>query len=279
MKNSQFRYKKLIASIFVFLVSAIIWAFPVHAQEVVDEEKLELGSRLYAENCAVCHGADGQGRVGATLNQDWPSIRPDLRIQETIANGVSGTPMVAWSTENGGPLSGEEIDALVYFILNWETGGPIRIYPTLTPFVLPALTAPPGIAGDPTEGANLYLQNCAVCHGENGEGRIGATLARDWPSIRPDLRVKSVIVDGVEGSPMPAWSQENGGPLTEEEIDNIVAYVLTWSGATGAQSPVETPRIQEDLSSPWWLWVLVFAVFIGLIIAIVVGSGRGKSTD
>jgi mono/diheme cytochrome c family protein len=274
MINPRIRSAKLVNVLFLILILPGFWSARTSAQEEGDEEKLELGAQLFAENCAVCHGADGQGRIGATLNQDWPSIRPDLRIRETITNGVSGSPMVAWSQENGGPLTDEEIDALVYFILSWETGGPIRIFPTMTPRSLPPLTPPPGVAGDPVAGANLYLSNCAVCHGENGEGRIGATLARDWPSIRPDLRVKSVIVSGVEGSAMPAWSKENGGPLTEEEIDNIVSYILTWGPIPG-----ETPVIEAERSSPWWVWVLVIVIFIAVIVGVVLGSRRSQASD
>ena len=48
--------------------------------------------------------------------------------------------------------------------------------------------------------------------------------------IRPGhtLTIKNVIVNGITGSPMPAWSLEKGGPLSSEEIDALVVYLLTW---------------------------------------------------
>ena len=70
------------------------------AQDCSDLEVLELGASLYFENCVVCHGEDGQGRVGATLAKDWPSIRPDLRVRDTIESGGPGMLMPAWSQEN-----------------------------------------------------------------------------------------------------------------------------------------------------------------------------------
>ena len=261
----------------IFLLLFILF-IPAAAQEGDDQEKLEFGARLYAENCALCHGEDGEGRVGATLAKDWPSIRPDLRVRETIINGVPGTLMPAWSSAMGGPLNEEEIDALVFYILSWQSGGPPYIFSTPGPRL--ALTPPPGVVGDPNNGANLFNANCAVCHGLQGEGRVGATLAKDWSSFRPDLRVKSVIVSGVEGSVMPAWSQEHGGPFSEQMIDNIVAYILTWSSAPyPAPSPVETPESTQGPLTGWPVWVIFILLFIILIVAIVYFSRRDQVED
>lgn len=234
------------------------------------QDQIELGARLYAENCAVCHGPNGEGRVGATLAKDWPSIRPDLRVKATIENGVSGSPMPAWSRKNGGPLSDEEIDALVAFILSWETGGPRPPLPTPAITPRPPITPVPNVEGDPNRGAALYAENCAVCHGPNGEGRVGATLSKVWPSIRPDLRIKTTIANGVAGSPMPAWSQERGGPLSDQDINDIVAFIMTWSSApiTGpVPEPTLTP-IERLRSSPGIViggLVLVLVIVIGMI--------------
>ena len=128
------------------------------AQDCDDPGVLELGASIYFENCAVCHGEDGQGRVGATLAKDWPSIRPDLRVRDTIINGGPGMLMPAWSQENGGPLDDEEVDALVCYVLSWQTGGPPVIYPTPTPALRLVLTPPPGVTGDPNNGGLLYAQ-------------------------------------------------------------------------------------------------------------------------
>jgi mono/diheme cytochrome c family protein len=237
-----------------------------------DPAQLEEGARIYAENCAVCHGADGQGRVGATLAKDWPSIRPDLCIKTTIENGITGTPMVAWSQANGGPLTGEQIDALVAYILTWETGGPREILPS--PTFVPARTYSPipDVEGDPNRGAALYVQNCAVCHGESGQGRVGATLAKNFPSIRPDLTVKSAISNGIAGSPMPAWSQANGGPLSEVEINDLTAFVLVLPGNSQVTQVVPATQTPAELN-PWltgWgglaLAVFVFLLLVGIIL-------------
>ncbi len=246
------------------------------AQDCSDPEVLEHGASLYFENCAVCHGEEGQGRVGATLAKDWPSIRPDLRVRDTIVNGGPGTLMPAWSQENGGPLEDGEIDALVCYILSWQTGGPPVIYPTPTSAIRLALTPPPGVTGDPNNGALLYARNCAVCHGLEGEGRIGANLAKVWSSIRPDLRVRSVIETGVEDSAMPAWSQAHGGPLTDQEIDDITAYILTWSGA---EIQPETVEVRQGPLTGWPVWLIIIGVFVLIIVAVVYYSRQSQGED
>jgi mono/diheme cytochrome c family protein len=230
---------------------------------------LEFGARLYAENCTVCHGPDGQGRIGATLAKDWPSIRPDQQIKNTIENGIQGSVMPAWGQAAGGPLNEVEIQALVDYILNWETNGPRVINPMPTPIPRPALTPPPGVTGDPNNGAVLFAQNCVVCHGANGEGRIGAVLVKNWPSIRPDLSIKNTISNGIQGSVMPSWSQARGGPLSEAQINDLVAFILAKSGTVQADTSVGITPLETSWLSGWTGVVFSIVVFF-LIITVAV---------
>ncbi len=105
------RFPKLLVMSVVFLFASATGIHMASAQSE-DPIQVEFGAALFAENCAVCHGEDGQGRVGATLAKDWPSIRPDLHMRAVIANGVPGSAMPPWSQVNGGPLDDEKIDAL-----------------------------------------------------------------------------------------------------------------------------------------------------------------------
>lgn len=256
----------LIALSLIAIILAIVAAVPAMAQEDLDQEKLERGAKIYRDNCAVCHGDNGQGRVGATLNQNWPSIRPDLTVRNVIANGVSGSVMPAWSEANGGPLSEAQIDDVTYFILSWSEGGPPAVnLPPPTP--VPTIAPLPGVEGDPTRGAELYAQNCEMCHGPDGTGRVGASLAQNWPSIRPDLTVRNVIATGIQGSAMPAWSDQYGGPLNDEDIDDITAFVLSLGPLPGSEAtPITEQPVQVAPGIPWFVWViaLVLVVLVGV---------------
>ena len=75
---------------------------------------------------------------------------------------------------------------------------------------------------------------------------------------------------------MPAWSQEQGGPLTDQEINDITAYILTWSGVeseTGTQTPSAGPL------TGWPVWVIFIAVFVLIIFAIVYYSRQRNPED
>jgi mono/diheme cytochrome c family protein len=191
------------------------------------------GGELFVANCAVCHGVDGQGRVGASLDA-FPGIEPGPALEAVIAAGVTGSVMPAWAEANGGPLSAQDIrDIAAYIVAAFGGTEPITPLPT---YVAPAIPALPDIEGDPAGGAVVYQANCVMCHGERGEGRFGATLAKAWPSSEPDTYLQQVVRQGIAGSIMPAWAQANGGPLADAEIADVAAFVLTLEPA-----PVPTP--------------------------------------
>ena len=252
------------------LVFTVLVNLNVSAQQGSNPEVLQMGAELYTQNCQVCHGEQGEGRVGATLSKNWPSIRPDLTIKNVITNGVTGSPMPAWSQDKGGPLTVEQIDALVAYILTWETGEPFQYVPASEPTQRPAITPLPDVEGDPNQGAVLFDENCTMCHGPNGEGRIGARLAKDWPSIRPDLNVKNTISNGVPGSPMPAWSQAKGGPLSEQNINDLTSFILALPHI--ATLPEVSPTSQTEPLTPAssavgviLFFVLFFIVIFGIL--------------
>lgn len=183
------------------------------------------GSQIYADNCLVCHGPYAKGRVGVNLSQDFPSIDIDAFLQQTIADGVEGTRMPAWAQSNGGPLTDQQIADVAAYVVGLS-GGSEPVAPAPTPVII-AITPATGVSGAVAAGAILYAENCAVCHGTHGQGRVGAVLQQDWPALNPAVYVRSVVEGGVDGTLMPAWLDANGGPLTAAQIDNISSFVVS----------------------------------------------------
>ncbi|MGH9584774.1 MAG: c-type cytochrome [Bryobacteraceae bacterium] len=69
----------------------------------------------------------------------------------------------------------------------------------------------------------LFAQNCQGCHGVNGEG--GAVQRLNDPiylAIVPKKTLHDTIEYGRPGTLMPAFAQEEAGPLTPKQIDALV---------------------------------------------------------
>ena len=111
---------------------------------------------------------------------------------------------------------------------------------------LAALLAPTSaLAADAEKAKGLYTANCASCHGETGKGdgpvapAIPPPPPRDFTvgdfvydadedgTIGTDADLKAVISKGAGAfggnQMMAAWA----GLLSDEDIDNLVAYIRT----------------------------------------------------
>lgn len=91
-----------------------------------------------------------------------------------------------------------------------------------------------------TGGRSLYNENCAMCHGEQGEG-VDAPPLNDKTFLTNnfDDRVFSLISSGVPSSEMPAWSQVYGGPFTDQEVSQLVAFIRAWEEDAPDQIAIE----------------------------------------
>ncbi len=78
-----------------------------------------LGAQVYADTCASCHGAQGEGGTGTALgNATMLALTPDAFIRHTIENGRDGTPMLAFRNT----LSPAQIDGVTAFIRSRSSG-------------------------------------------------------------------------------------------------------------------------------------------------------------
>lgn len=86
-------------------------------------------------NCAQCHGPNGEGgEVGDTGRQapnlhghqvvDKLKVNPNyvnlvIRYGGVVVSGDVNSPMPAWSSEVGGPLTKEQVDAVTALVESW----------------------------------------------------------------------------------------------------------------------------------------------------------------
>jgi mono/diheme cytochrome c family protein len=107
--------------------------------------------------------------------------------------------------------------------------------------------APTG-KGDPAAGAATFEKNCTTCHGVNAEGNIGPTLRNDAFIANGDAPVIDTISTGRPGTVMPAWLMAEGGPLSADQILNVVAFLHTLQNVPVIPKP--TPAPEEATETP-----------------------------
>ncbi|MBW8367089.1 MAG: c-type cytochrome [Arenimonas sp.] len=110
-------------------------ATPVELPDGAVAGDVALGAKVYADSCASCHGAQGEGGTGTALgNATMLALTPDSFIRHTIENGRDGTPMLAFRDS----LSREQIDGVTAFIRSRSSGWTVPEVKRHTP---PALDA------------------------------------------------------------------------------------------------------------------------------------------
>jgi mono/diheme cytochrome c family protein len=118
-----------------FVLFLLVLAFPLYratdgsrrdrALASRDQALMSQGGELWGANCASCHGINGEGVSAPALNsQEFLSSVTDEQIEGIIAGGIPGTAMPSWLNEYGGPLTDEQIAALVTYIRSWEKDAP-----------------------------------------------------------------------------------------------------------------------------------------------------------
>ena len=177
------------------------------------------GAALYTERCEVCHGAQGEGlgKVGNAIgNPEFLATASDEFLETAIAQGRPGTTMVPWA-ENG--LNTYQIRSLVRFMRTWQKTPSVGLDPTKV------------AQGDRARGEGLYAQHCASCHGPQGDpGRdpnlVGNHLSNPvFLAQASDAFLIYATAYGRTGTTMQAFSQEKGGPLDAQQIEDVVTYI------------------------------------------------------
>jgi len=181
----------------------------------------ESGSTLFGDNCAVCHGTDAKGNPGfpSLVDDSWLwGGNPEI-VAETLRIGINSThpetrfaQMPAFGRD--GILDRAAISSIVSFIRNNAEGiddlGPLD-------------------AKGVEEGAQLFAENCAACHGEDGRGdpAVGAPDLMDdsWLTGSDRASLIRTVSQGRQGH-MPHWEDR----LTEIDRKILAIYVTEIAG-------------------------------------------------
>ncbi len=168
-----------------------------------DAQAHAIGRNLFANNCAVCHGADGHGNPGFPnlADKDWLYGGTPEPVEASISAGRAGV-MIAWQQV----LGNDGVEDVLAYVLS-----------------LSGRTPP---AGDVAAGQALYATTCLACHGADGKGNdaLGAPNLTDqiWLYGGSVDAVRTSIAKGRQGQ-MPAQGEHLGA----ERVRLLAAYVLS----------------------------------------------------
>lgn len=124
-----------VMAIGVLLLVAMAAAFPLYlavepsSREDARSSQLaslaDEGASIWEFSCASCHGEQGQGDTAPALNAlQFLQSATDDQISLLVAVGVPGSQMNAYSQDFAGPLTSEQIKAVVTFVRTWEDEAP-----------------------------------------------------------------------------------------------------------------------------------------------------------
>jgi mono/diheme cytochrome c family protein len=75
-------------------------------------------------------------------------------------------------------------------------------------------------------GIDLYVADCAMCHGPKAEGESGPTLIGPYDNAVFYNHMRDVLVHGSKKTnAMPGFGGDAGGPLAQRQIDSLLTYL------------------------------------------------------
>lgn len=185
-----------------------------------EPDAVRAGGALFGDNCAACHGADGQGNrvIGAPdLTDDaWLYGGGEDAIRTSIVRGRAGVMPAL-----GQALGEHGVRAVATYVYelngrDWPRDDLVR------------------------EGKAHYQSLCVACHGPNGKGNpaLGAPDLTDdsWLYGNKRSAIATSVRDGRRGV-MPGWDERLGS----EEI----GLVMAWIRAAGSDSRSRTDGAAE----------------------------------
>lgn len=170
------------------------------AELASNKAAMSTAARLFAHNCATCHGSDAGGAKGFPnlRDDDWLYGDSPETIVQSITNGRAGV------MPNLG-LPGKNVVVLSEYVRHLSGQ-------EVTPFV--------------KEVGPERFAVCVACHGADGKGNqaLGAPNLTDqiWLHGSSSAEIQQVLRNGVQGN-MPSFAEL----LSETEIKMLAAYILS----------------------------------------------------
>jgi mono/diheme cytochrome c family protein len=176
----------------------MVAAGPTATPEVVTET----GQQLFEMWCAICHGVRGEGSAMAPSLNDIPALPADFVVSR-VRSGKNAMPAFPQAD-----LSDGRLNVLIEYAQNNIFGSGL---PQFTPEQV-------------QQGGELYVQQCAECHGMNGEGVVDS--GPELVTLPPMHSSEITSFVRVGSANAEAFSTAQ---LSDADLALIVAYIHSLS--------------------------------------------------
>lgn len=190
-----------VAGVLAVVGAASLADVPAQGQAELEPASAERGAELFVAACGTCHGSQGAGTANGPSIADAGAASADFqlrtgRMPRTQPPGGQSLPKA--------PAFGEqEIRDLVAYVASLGDGPPI-------PDV--------DLDASVSKGMQLFVANCAPCHGATG---AGGAVGGGWLAPALDRAAPRIVAEAMLVGPgqMPAFD------LPDDDVDAVAAYV------------------------------------------------------
>lgn len=197
------------------------------AEAVFEKHTAERGGILFARNCRLCHGDLGEGgSLGGRLAAAPPLNRPILQgFDDSDADLASELGLTQTSFEI---TDGEAVSAGDIILIDAERMEVLSV-----------------------DGTTVNVKR-AVQHTEAAGHFPGSPIyAFDEAVLAEQITLMTdAIVCGRVGTAMPAWAQSQGGPLSDEQIRQLIVLITTARWDFVAEEVAHEDEISSALAAP-----------------------------
>jgi ubiquinol-cytochrome c reductase cytochrome c subunit len=217
-----------------------------NSQQTIDE-----GKKLFAANCATCHGLSADGTEVAPSLVGVGAASVDFQV------GTGRMPMQMQgpqALEKPAQFSDEDTKALAAYVASLAPGPAIPEGELLD------------AKGDTANGAELFRINCAMCHNVAGAG--GAlTEGKFAPELTgvTEAHIYEAMVTGPQN--MPVFNDLN---ISAEDKRDIISYLkyIEANPSPGGYQLASLGPVAEGL----FLWIFGLGAIVGLTVWITAKS-------